>query len=136
MAEVLALTEWSTVERWADEPPGARGQDYREFKERVEQKLFALFESYFPELAKLVVHRDLSTPLSMVSFTGHRHGAFYGLEVTPKRMFSEALDMKTPIKGLYLSGQDVCSPGIEGALWGGVLAAANVDPKVFMHFPK
>ena len=136
VGEVLALTDWSTVERWAMEPPGARGADYRTFKERVEQKMFELFETYFPELAKLVVHRELATPLSMVSATGHYQGAFYGLGVTPKRMFTESLRMKTPIKGFYLSGQDVCSPGVAGALWGGVLSAANVDPKVFTHLHK
>jgi all-trans-retinol 13,14-reductase len=135
VGEVLALTDWSTVERWAMEPPGARGAHYREFKERVEQRLFDQFENYFPELAKLVVHRELATPLTMVSVTGHSQGAFYGRDVTPKRLLSKALRMKTPIKGLYLSGQDVCAPGIAGALWGGVLAAANVDPKIFTHLP-
>ena len=46
---------------------------------------------------------------------------------------SRALRMKTPINGLYLSGQDVVAPGIFGAMWGGVLAAASVDPHVFQH---
>jgi len=135
VGEVLVLTDWSTVERWAMEPPGSRGADYREFKERVEQIMFEQFERYFPEAAKLAVHRELATPLTMAGVTGHYHGAFYGLDVTPKRIFSEALRIKTPIKGLYISGQDACSPGIGGALWGGVLAAANVDPRVFTHLP-
>ena len=135
VGEVLTLTDWSTVERWAMESPGARGVDYQEFKQSVEQKMFEQFENYFPELAKLVVHRELATPLTTVSTTGHYQGAFYGLDVSPKRVFSEALRMKTPIKGLYLAGQDVCSPGIAGALWGGVLSAANVDRKVFTHLP-
>jgi phytoene dehydrogenase-like protein len=84
-------------------------------------------------LAKQVVFRELATPLSTVSITGHRKGAFYGLDVTPDRMLSDALRMKTPIKGLYLSGQDVASPGIPGAMWGGVLCAGTIDPKVFKH---
>ena len=92
------------------------------------------FESYFPDLAKLVVHRELATPLSTVSFTGHRKGAFYGLDVTPERVMCDALRAKTPIPGLYLAGQDVASPGIPGALWGGLLAAASVDPKLLKHF--
>jgi len=84
-------------------------------------------------LAKQVVFRELSTPLSTLAITGHRKGAFYGLDVTPDRMLSDALRMKTPIKGLYLSGQDVATPGIPGAMWGGVLCAGTIDPKVFMH---
>ncbi|MEO1075455.1 MAG: NAD(P)/FAD-dependent oxidoreductase, partial [Bacteroidota bacterium] len=56
---------------------------------------------------------------------------FYGLEVTPERVMSDALRAKTPIPGLYLAGQDVASPGVPGALWGGMLAAASIAPKEF-----
>ncbi|MCA0872793.1 NAD(P)/FAD-dependent oxidoreductase [Seohaeicola saemankumensis] len=133
--ELVAWTEWSLVEKWADLAPGARGEGYRAFKEKVEQVLFAQFEARFPELAKLVVFRNLSTPLTTASITGHQRGEFYGLEVSPARVFSEALQTRTPVPGLFLSGQDVLCPGIPGALWGGVLAAASVDPKLFREVP-
>ncbi|MGI9259806.1 MAG: phytoene desaturase family protein, partial [Gammaproteobacteria bacterium] len=129
--EILVWTDWSVVSRWADKPPGERGEDYARFKQDAEARICEQFEEIFPELAKLVVFRELATPLSTVAITGHRMGAFYGLDVTPDRMLSDALRMKTPIKGLYLSGQDVASPGIPGALWGGVLCAGSIDPKVF-----
>ena len=131
--ELLVWTDWSVVDRWADSLPGGRGEDYAEFKRSAGDRIFELFEAYFPELAKLVVFRELATPLSTVAITGHRKGAFYGLDVTPRRMLSDALRVKTPIKGLYLSGQDAASPGIPGALWGGVLCAGSIDPRVFRH---
>jgi all-trans-retinol 13,14-reductase len=132
--EMLAWTDWSTVEKWADMEPGARGDDYRSFKAGVEDAMFAEFEACFPELAKLVVFRDLSPPLTTAAITGHHRGAFYGLDVTPARVMSDALQAKTPVPGLFLAGQDVASPGVPGALWGGLLAAASVDPKVFREF--
>ncbi len=132
-AQLLVWADWATVAQWADQPPGQRGDDYAEFKRRAEKTLMAQFESYFPDLAKLVVYQDLATPLSTVAFTGHRKGAFYGLDVTPERVMCDALRAKTPIPGLFLTGQDVASPGIPGALWGGLLSAASVDPKVFRH---
>jgi all-trans-retinol 13,14-reductase len=131
--EILVWTDWSAVARWAHVAPGERGEDYAKFKRGVEERVFEQFKTYFPDLAKQVVFRELATPLSTVSITGHRKGAFYGLDVTPDRMLSDALRMKTPIKGLYLSGQDVASPGIPGAMWGGVLCAGTIDPKVFKH---
>jgi phytoene dehydrogenase-like protein len=131
--QLLVWADWATVAPWADLPPGKRGDDYADFKRRTEATLMAQFASYFPELAKLVVHHELSTPLSTVSFTGHRQGAFYGLDVTPERVLCHGLRAKTPISGLFLTGQDVASPGIPGALWGGLLSAASVDPKVFRH---
>ena len=131
--QILVWADWATVAPWADLPPGARGEDYAEFKRRAEDTLMAQFESYFPDLAGLVVHHELSTPLSTVSFTGHRQGAFYGLDVTPERVLCDGLRAKTPVPGLFLTGQDVASPGIPGAMWGGLLSAASVDPTVFRH---
>lgn len=134
--ELTAWTDWSVVEKWADLEPDARGEAYRSFKAEVEEVLFAQFEAYFPKLAKLVVFRNLSTPLSTAAITGHHHGAFYGIEVTPERVLSGALQTRTPIPGLFLAGQDVLTPGIPGALWGGLLAAASVDPRVFRQIPR
>ena len=130
MGQLLVWADWSTVAPWADQTPGKRDDDYAHFKRRVEDTLMAQFERYFPDLAELVVYRELATPLSTVTFTGHHKGAFYGLDVTPERVMCDGLRAKTPIPGLFLAGQDVASPGIPGALWGGILAAASVDPKV------
>ncbi|MCP4386637.1 MAG: NAD(P)/FAD-dependent oxidoreductase [Hyphomicrobiales bacterium] len=133
VGEMLVWTNWSTVQRWADRAPGTRGDDYQAFKTRIENTLFQQFEQYFPDLAKLVVFRELATPFSTEAITGHYKGAFYGLDVTPQRALSDALRMTTPFDNLYLAGQDVVSPGIMGAMWGGLLAAACVDRKVLAH---
>jgi phytoene dehydrogenase-like protein len=132
--QLMVWTDWSGVAQWADKPAGERGEDYADFKRRVEESMMAEFAGYFPDLAKLVVYRELATPLTTVTFTRHSEGAFYGLDVTPARVMCDALRAKTPIPGLYLSGQDVASPGIPGALWGGLLSAASVDPRVFSKF--
>ena len=129
--EMVVWTDWSTVAQWKDLPSGHRGPEYKAFKQQVEDKMFAVFKKNFPDLADLVVLRELSTPLATASITGHDEGRFYGLDGTPERVVSDALRAKTPIKGLYLSGQDVVSQGIQGALWGGILCAASIDPKVF-----
>ena len=122
---MVVWADWDSVARWADLPSGARGAEYKAFKQQIEDKMFALFKTYFPELAELVVFRELSTPLATAAITGHHEGRFYGLDVTPERVLSDALKAKTPIEGLYLSGQDVVSVGIQGALWGGISAAAH-----------
>ena len=129
--EMVVWTDWASVAHWADLPSGERGAGYRAFKQKVEDKMFALFKANFPDLAELVVLRELSTPLATASIRGHYEGRFYGLDATPERALSDALKAKTPINGLYLTGQDVVSQGIQGALWGGILCAASVEPKVF-----
>ena len=129
--EMVVWTDWSAVAEWADVHPNERGEAYQEFKRTVEDKMFALFKAKFPDLAELVVLRELSTPLATAWITGHHEGRFYGLDGTPDRVMSDALQAKTPIRGLYFSGQDVVSQGIQGALWGGILCAASIDPRVF-----
>lgn len=129
--EMVVWTDWSSVAQWADRTSDARGAEYQTFKQQVEDKMFALFRAHFPDLADLVVFRELSTPLATAAITGHHEGRFYGLDVTPQRVFSDALRAKTPVEGLYLCGQDVVSPGIQGALWGGISAATSIDPRLF-----
>ena len=134
--EMMVWSDWSTVEKWATIAPDDRGEDYQSFKTKVASVLLRQFANYFPRLAELVVFHELSTPLATASITGHRMGSFYGLDVTPHRITTEALRMKTPVEGLYLTGQDVLTPGIPGAFWGGILCAATIDPKVFLQVNK
>ncbi len=134
--QLIVWADWRTVAQWADQPPNDRGTDYMDFKRQAEETMMAMFADHFPELAKMVVYQELSTPLSTVSFTGHREGAFYGLDVTPERVMCDALRARTPIPGLFLTGQDVVCPGIPGALMGGLLSAAAVDPKAFQILRK
>ena len=88
----------------------------------------------FPALAPLIVFHELGTPLATAAFTRHEKGGFYGVETTPRRLMSDALAAKTPVPGLFLTGQDVMTPGIAGALAGGMIGAAAVDPRVYRHF--
>jgi all-trans-retinol 13,14-reductase len=132
-AEVVVFTDWGLFRRWEDSKIGNRPAEYLDFKRLIEERLVAQFSSYFPALAPLIVYREVSTPLSTVAFTGAQQGGVYGLEASPRRFLSTSLRAKTPVPGLYLAGQDVASAGITGAMMGGVLAAAAVEPKLFLH---
>lgn len=129
--EVLTLVNWEVFRKWEKSKHGNRPGDYSAFKQLVEEKMLAQFKRYFPEIASLITYHELSTPLSMAHFVGREQGASYGLETTPRRFLSPSLNVRTPIKGLYLAGQDVVTPGITGAMMGGILAAAAIDPRIF-----
>jgi all-trans-retinol 13,14-reductase len=131
--EVLAMVNWNDFRQWESSRHGNRPADYQTLKNAIEQKMLAQFKRYFPGLAPLIVYHELSTPLSTAHFIGRRQGASYGIETTPRRFLSRYLNVRTPVKGLYLAGQDVITPGITGAMMGGVLAAAAIDFRVFRH---
>jgi len=129
--QFMVLADWSTV---ADFASGGAEEDpdkWTAFKDDVEAKLMAFFTERFPALAPLVVCRVFGTPLATAKFTGHEKGGFYGLETTPRRIMSDALRPRTPVPGLYLTGQDVLTPGIAGSLFSGMLTAAAIDPRVY-----
>ena len=60
------------------------------------------------------------------------HGEIYGIASTPQRFATRGLGARTPIRGLYLTGQDVTSLGVVGALFGGVVSASAALGKNLM----
>ena len=132
--QMMVLADWSVVAGFADGGADERPAEWAAFKQDIEARLLAFFTEKFPALAPFIACRELGTPLATALFTGHDKGGFYGVETTPRRVLSGALRARTPVPGLYLTGQDVMSPGIAGALYGGMLGAAAVDPRVFQKF--
>jgi all-trans-retinol 13,14-reductase len=129
--DLMVLADWSAVAEFADGGATERPGEWAALKERIEAQMLAFFTRKFPTLAPLITYHELGTPLATAAFTGHNEGGFYGIETTPRRMLSEAFNARTPIPGLFLSGQDVMCPGIAGALAGGMFGAAAIDPRVF-----
>ncbi|MCX8114665.1 MAG: VTT domain-containing protein [Burkholderiaceae bacterium] len=131
--EIVALVDWSTFSKWDREgltKGTPRSEDYAAYKAMVERNLLAQFGRHYPRLAPLVRFHEASTPISVASITAAEHGAMYGLQTTPERFLSPALRPRTPVGGLFLAGQDVCTPGVTGALMGGVMAAVAIEPKL------
>lgn len=129
--DMLLWADWSSVAEFADGGADKRAEEWASFKQSIESRMMDFFKEKFPDLAPLIVYHELGTPLATASFTGHEKGGFYGVETTPRRMLSDALNARTPVPGLFLAGQDVMCPGIAGALSGGMLGAAAIDPRVF-----
>jgi len=130
--QFMVLADWSTVAEFAAGGVENNPGEWAAFKDNVQAKMMDYYSEKFPALAPLVVYRELGTPLATAAFTAHEKGGFYGLETTPRRVMSDALNPRTPVSGLFLAGQDVLTPGIAGALWSGVLTAAAIDPRVYL----
>ncbi len=88
--------------------------------------LESLFEQ-LPQLRGRVAVCEISTPLTTAHFAGYDRGELYGLEHTPARFRQGFLRPATPIPGLYLTGQDIVSCGVAGAMFGGVLTATTLQ---------
>lgn len=131
--QFMVLADWSTVADFAEGGAKRRPEEWAALKKNIETRMMAFYAEKFPGLAPLVVYQELGTPLATARFTAHEKGGFYGLETTPRRVLSAALAPRTPVPGLFLSGQDVLTPGIAGALFGGLFGAAAIDHRVFAN---
>ncbi len=132
--QMMVLADWSAVADFADGGAEERPAEWAAFKQNVQAKMMTFFTEKFPALEPMLVYQELGTPLATALFTRHEKGGFYGVETTPRRVLSQALNARTPVPGLFLTGQDVMTPGIAGALYGGMLGAAAIDPRIFQKF--
>uniref|UniRef100_A0AAY4CLG2 Amine oxidase domain-containing protein n=1 Tax=Denticeps clupeoides TaxID=299321 RepID=A0AAY4CLG2_9TELE len=129
---ILAMVNYEWFEEWKDMTVRKRGDDYMEYKMRFANKLFDWACLHFPKLRDKVAQshaNDVATPLTNVHYLGAQRGAMYSSEHNLDRFHAEAIARNrcsTPVKNLYISGQDVFSCGIAGALHGGLLCASTV----------
>lgn len=122
-AQLIVPMRMEGFERWAAGSWTRRGSEYEGFKRFMADGLLEQVEPHLPGLGALVAYQELSTPLTVTSMTGHPQGAIYGLAATPQRMRAP-MGATTPVRGLLLAGADTCTPGIQGAMMGGVFATA------------
>lgn len=124
--EMITLAPYDWFEKWEDERWKHRGEEYEAYKEEFSQRLLKELYKQFPQLEGKIDYYELSTPLSTKHFVNYEKGEIYGLDHSPARFRQTELRPKTPIKNLYLTGQDIVTVGIGGALMSGLLTAAHV----------
>jgi all-trans-retinol 13,14-reductase len=125
-AEIMSFVDYEWFKRWADQPLKKRDQEYQQLKEKISQALLGLIEKHIAGFREQVAYYELSTPLSTEYYTGFPEGNIYGIPATPSRYKQKWISVRTPLKGLYLTGADSIGHGIVGALMGGVLTAATI----------
>jgi len=130
--DVLTLMPYELVEKWEDSKWMKRGNEYDDFKEKLSQRLLKILFEHEPQLVDKIDHYELSTPLTTKHFVNYDKGEIYGLDHTPKRYHQRSLQPRTPIKNLYLTGQDIVTAGVAAALFSGVLTTSAMIGKNLM----
>lgn len=125
--EVLTFGPYEWFEQWADKTWNQRGDDYEALKEKFSERLLEEMYRQMPQLRGKVKYHELSTPLSTEWFQLNDRGEIYGLDHTTERFKQDWLHTITPVKGLFMTGQDVVTAGVGGALLAGVMTTAAMQ---------
>ena len=131
--EVITVAPFEQFSSWLDTRWHKRGADYDELKERLSARMLDKLYELEPQLKPHLDHCELSTPLSTRHFWNYDQGEIYGLQHDPGRFTHRSLRPETPIKGFYLTGQDVATAGVGGAMIGGVLCASAILKQNLMN---
>lgn len=124
--EAVTLGPYEAFRRWEDTSWKKRGSEYEELKASFSERLLDTLHKHAPATRGRVEIAELSTPLTTRNFAAHQQGEIYGLQHTAGRFEQRWLRPRTPIKGLFLTGADVVSAGVVGAMMGGVLCSSAV----------
>jgi all-trans-retinol 13,14-reductase len=122
--EVVTPAPYERFSRWAVSDWKRRPEEYEVTKKRLAERLLAELYRHVPAASGMVTTWEVSTPLSTQHFANAPHGEMYGLAHTPGRFESRDLRVLTPVRNLFLTGQDIGMVGVMGALSGAVLTAS------------
>lgn len=125
--QIIVFVDYEFFSQWQDKPWHRREREYYELKETITHNILDFVEARYPGFKEAIEYCELSTPLTLAYFDRSDRGAIYGIPGVPARLDQKWLAVKTPIKNLYLTGTDVASLGIMGAMMGGVKTAAFLN---------
>lgn len=124
--EIVAPTTWELFEPWRDTTWGKRGDEYDALKDAITARVLDVLYDKLPQLRGKVDYVETSTPLSTAWFCRYGRGELYGLDHTPERFEQDWLKPKTGVPGLYLTGQDILTCGVVGAMIGGLVTTLAI----------
>jgi len=126
--EIVTFVPYGAFEKWNDRAWRKRGEAYEALKEDLSRRLLDHLCRHMPGLREKVAFHELSTPVTTTHFARSARGAIYGIEPTPQRFTNRWLRPRLPVKNLFMSGSDVGTAGVAGAMLGGMMCAAAMEP--------
>jgi len=124
--QVITGARYDWFEKWRGTTWQQRGGEYEAFKQNLTDRLLAELYRQMPQLDGRLAFGELATPLSTEWFHLYDRGEIYGLDHDVQRFRQRWLHPGTKVKGLYLTGQDVVTAGVGGALMGGLMTTASL----------
>ena len=124
--EAIVPTNFNNFKKWESKDWKKRGDEYEQYKEAFAKRIINEIHKHNPHLENKISYYELSSPLSTRDMAHYQFGELYGADHTPSRFRQKWLKPKTPIKNLYMTGQDITTVGLPSALMSGVLTCSTL----------
>lgn len=125
-AQVALLCDQAVWEKYDRTRWMRRGDEYDSIKAAIAEDMLQMTEKYLPGFRAIVDFHELSTPMTVTTFTGYQGGMIYGQPCDPDRFFRDDWKVGTSLRNLFMTGSDVGTPGVNGAMIAGMLTAARL----------
>ncbi len=127
--DIITVMPYDIFQQWEETRWKKRGEEYDTLKEKFAQRLLNELFRLEPQLKGKVDHYELSSPITTKHFMNYDRGELYGIDHNPERYENRFLQPRTPIKNFFLTGQDIVTAGVAGALFAGFLTASAITGK-------
>ncbi|XP_047709023.1 all-trans-retinol 13,14-reductase [Prionailurus viverrinus] len=126
---VLVPTCYEWFEEWQEKAEGKRNSDYETLKNSFVEASLSVVMRLFPQLEGKVESVVGGSPLTYQFYLAAPWGACYGASHDLDRLHPHVMTSmraQSPIPNLYLTGQDVFTCGLVGALQGALLCSSTI----------
>jgi all-trans-retinol 13,14-reductase len=123
---IICPCSFQEVRQWEASTAGNRPRAYYEWKKRAAEAIVERVKRCLGNEYSDLKILDAASPLTLRDYMNAPEGCLYGVK---HRVTDVPFMPQTKIKGLYLSGQVVVSPGLLGAMLAGFMAAGAITGK-------
>jgi all-trans-retinol 13,14-reductase len=113
-------------DKWINTTVEKRGQDYKDLKNELAERLLEKVYTRFPQFRGAVKTYYTATPLTYRDYTGTPGGSAYGLIKDSEKPFETLVLPKTHIRNLLLTGQNINVHGMLGVSTGSLLTISYI----------
>lgn len=108
------LMDFDEVSGWENTRTGHRGEAYEAWKKERTERVLDLVEKRFPGIRECADDIFASSPLTFRDWMGTRRAGAYGLFKDSTDIATSLIPIRTKVKNLLLTGQNVNMHGIGG----------------------
>ena len=111
---VYCLMDFDEVREWENTTTGHRGNSYETWKRERTERVLALVEKRFPGIKDCAEDIFASSPLTFRDWLGTHNAGAYGYFKDCNRIAETLVPIRTKVKNLLFTGQNVNMHGIGG----------------------